>query len=469
MPSFFGESPSLRRKKVGFFPSPLGPDGRPFAWKSSRFSICFRFGVDQANKLRACDDLKHSMTNLACAARTPIQLVSWGHIDQLANFLASNGGDWVMFKSDHEAAYKQLPIDPADMKNAIVALRGPVSLRWYGFVSRTLVFGSTTDVLHYNALSRIITSLTNRCLGIPLVGYFDDFAALIRKHLGQKALGSFTRFFALLGIQLKPGKSEVGSSITFLGLLGHFPSRGNGHCLSISLPPEKRRRWSALIAGYLRDGRIVRSSLDKLIGKLLFSQTSVFGKFPRTQLRPLYQKLNRRVYNAHLSPYERSVFSWWQSVIADFTPRLAVPRPIRPHWIIYTDSATTPPRLCDLLFDGATSSPSLHLLCSSRATVTWTYLFRWTRLIFGLELLAIVLFFEDHAPFLRGKCCWVYLDSNNSLAALVSGDSNTDVIAVLVARFWQLVQARDICVWFSRVRSKINPSDLPTRNEIPPL
>ena len=140
-------------------------------------------------------------------------------------------------------------------------------------------------------------------------GYFDDFAALIKKHLGQKASDTFARFCSLLGIQLKPGKSEVGSPLTFLGLLGTFQCAANGSRLSISLTPEKCKRWPNLITGYLQEGRISHSFLEKLIGKLLFSQTAVFGKFARTQLRPLYVKLNRRVYNARLSAYERSVFT----------------------------------------------------------------------------------------------------------------------------------------------------------------
>ena len=72
---------------------------------------------------------------------TPIQLVSWGNIAQLTNLLASKGGDWVMFKADRKAAYKQLPIDPADQASAIVAPRHPMGGKWYGFVTRALIFG----------------------------------------------------------------------------------------------------------------------------------------------------------------------------------------------------------------------------------------------------------------------------------------------------------------------------------------
>ena len=286
--------------------------------------------------------------------------------------------------------------------------------------------------------------------------------------LGDKALAVFSRFFALLGIQLKPGKSSAGNKIIFLELLGEFPCAQNRFQLAISLTMEKRAKWACLIASYLKRGQLSHRCRDKLIGRLLFSQTSLFGEFARTQLRPLYTKLHRRVYNAQLSSLERSNHTWRLHIIAEFTPRIAVPRPRRADWLIYTDAATEPATLCGLLFRGDSTTPSLGACCSQRTAVTWEYMFRYTALIYGIELLALVAFFEDHAPLFRGICCWVYLDNNNCLEALTRGDPNTDVIAVLVARFWRTVQRFDICVWFSRVRSKINPSDLPTRaNRLP--
>ena len=94
--------------------------------------------------------------------------------------------------------------------------------------------------------------LVSRYLGIPLVGYFEDFASIIRKRLGKEAMGASARFFSLLCFQLKGVKSQVGPAIVFRGLLGHFPRKANGWELSISLPGEKRAKWPALLAAYLR-------------------------------------------------------------------------------------------------------------------------------------------------------------------------------------------------------------------------
>ena len=65
-------------------------------------------------------------------------------------------------------------LTPADQRNAIVALRRPTTGKRHGFAIRTLSFVSVAEVLRYNVLSRILEALTNRCLGIPLVTYFDD-------------------------------------------------------------------------------------------------------------------------------------------------------------------------------------------------------------------------------------------------------------------------------------------------------
>ena len=125
--------------------------------------------MDQADKLRAFGDLKHSLTNLACAVDAPIKLVSWGHMEQLSRILAEKKIDWGMIKADHVAAYKQLPIDPSDQACAIIAPRHPTSGKWYGFVTRTLIFGAVAAVLHYNLPPRAITALANLIFALSMV------------------------------------------------------------------------------------------------------------------------------------------------------------------------------------------------------------------------------------------------------------------------------------------------------------
>ena len=205
--------------------TPLFGDGKPLEWRSKRYRISHRLVVIQSHKMRARDDLKRTMSNLAFTLEAPIQLVSRGNIAQISHILSADGGDWVLFKADRRVAYIQLPIDPSDPAAAIVALRHPGENRRYGFVARTLICGSAAAVLRFNVLSRMIVALVNRYLGIPPVGYMDVFSAIIRARHGHAALYRFNRFFPLLGFRRKGEKSEVGASAACLGLLGSSTRR----------------------------------------------------------------------------------------------------------------------------------------------------------------------------------------------------------------------------------------------------
>ena len=145
-------------------PVSLPHDGKPLLWSSKPYNVSFRFGVLQADKLRACDDLKHSMTNLTCTVETPIHLLTCDNIAQLSAMLTAGGGDLVMFNEDRKASCDQLPIGPSGQDADIISPRHPNEHRWYGFVTRALIFGSADAVLHYNVLPRLFVVLVNRYL-----------------------------------------------------------------------------------------------------------------------------------------------------------------------------------------------------------------------------------------------------------------------------------------------------------------
>ena len=164
--------------------------------------IAFRFGVEQEENLRACDDLRRSSTNLARRVDTPILLISRGPISQIAQLLDNMVDEWGLFKDGHVAAYKQPILDLHDRDTSIIALRNPYDKLWYGYASRALVFGSIADVVRYNAVSRLITDLSNRLFGIPIVSFFGDFAEITNRLLSDSALANLAEFCSILGIKM---------------------------------------------------------------------------------------------------------------------------------------------------------------------------------------------------------------------------------------------------------------------------
>ena len=283
-----------------------------------------------------------------------------GHVTQLCRSTAKSSYDWSFFKADHQEAYKQLPLDPSETNLAIIGLRNPADKQRYGFYSRTLVFGAVSAVLHYNVFSRILAEIFTRLFGIPLLSYFDDFGALIPTPLAEKALITFQNFCSYLGVVLKPAKAEVGRAVCFLGLEGTVPHKANGHKLEIRLTPAKARKWPELIASFLERGCIGFQELEKLIGRLSFSQTSVFGKFARTQLRPLYKKLYNRFFRPTLSGQERFTLRWWFRVLRELSPRIPCRGMSYPDFVLYTDAASTRAKICAVLFKGGPNEKKLN-------------------------------------------------------------------------------------------------------------
>ena len=96
---------SLGQVQKGWITDPLPPDrdGREAYYRNKGIVIACRFGVGQIDKLRSCDDLKYSTTNMYCTSPTPIKLLTWGHIAQISLNIRQTEERWAFFKTDHEA------------------------------------------------------------------------------------------------------------------------------------------------------------------------------------------------------------------------------------------------------------------------------------------------------------------------------------------------------------------------------
>ena len=132
------------------------------------------------------------------------------------------------FKTDHEAAYIQLPLDPAQEDHAMVALRRPALMTWYVLAPTSQLFGAEAAVMLYNFLSRAISVLANKIFGAPppLLAYSGDMWALSPGRAALPALQTFRTFRTIDGYILKIIKTDIGREVALRGLLGKFPTPG---------------------------------------------------------------------------------------------------------------------------------------------------------------------------------------------------------------------------------------------------
>ena len=230
---------------------------------------------------------------------------------------------------------------------------------------------------------------------------------------------------------------------------------------------EKIAKRANIIEEVLVLGHIQHKPLEKLIGKLVYAQTSVFGRFGRAMLKPLYTKLRAHPYTEVISPCEAGVPEWWAASIRSSVPRAVELHPTTPDVIIYTDAATSTRILAAVAIEPSTYSAlgSFSALLSEVADPVWETIFCETTLIYGLELLAVVATIFALKDFLRGKNVTFYVDNPNTKDAMVKGFSLTKVINILIQIFWAFAQSSGARFWFEQVPSNRNIADLPTRLE----
>ena len=94
--------------------------------------------------------------------------------------------------------------------------RSPSDNKWYGFLSRTLLFGEVAAVLRYNCSSRIIAALTNLRFGLSVVNYIEDYGFPLPTEISVKELQVFSYFANMIRNWLKDGKTRMWRQIVRL-------------------------------------------------------------------------------------------------------------------------------------------------------------------------------------------------------------------------------------------------------------
>ena len=90
-----------------------------------------------------------------------------------------------------------------------------------------------------------------------------------------------------------------------------FPSPANGMALALSLSPDKVEKWTRRLKEILALWTITRQEAESLIGKLSFSQTSIFGRIGRSMMAPPHGMHNSPQFHPLLPERARRALQWW--------------------------------------------------------------------------------------------------------------------------------------------------------------
>ena len=416
-----------------------------------------RFPVAQEGKVRYCDDMRRSRTNECAASRTPVNLPTVDTLAEIATLIGGGDASGVAFwKAGHADAYKQLPLDPRRAGFCVIVAESPGGER-FCFRPRTLLFGSSLAVLGYNLVSRFLSCVFAIWFKLPCISFFDDFSGAAPKSLGRLPLECFEAFNEALGFRVKREKSLRGNAVPFLGV-----RLESGPRVRLSLPCEKREKYSRQIADRLREGKCSPADADSLFGRLQWCESLLFGRAHRAYLVPVYRQKYAR--GSDVSARLRMALSWFLEFLSAPRVRFYAQPSSSVDFVVFSDASLAGLGAC--VVDQAGVRQDFGSLVPAGYTSS---LPPGANAIFILEIWAAVLgilalSFRLNAEGRERANVFLFVDNNASLASLVRASSNCEVAQCAIRDFWRACSASGVTPWLERVESRFNWADGPSRD-----
>ena len=83
----------------------------------------------------------------------------------------------------------------------------------------------------------------------------------------------------------------------------------------------------------------------------------------------------------------------------------------------------------------------------------------------AIEMIGVVVAIETWAEYVRGNNIILFIDNNTALSACIKGYSKAADISAMAGNMWLAMAKFQVCVYFARVNTKLNPADAPSREE----
>ena len=429
---------------------------------TQRFVINRRFGVIQPEKVRPCDDARSSGANRATGQRRKVTLSSIDKIAaqcRLAAELFPNQRV-MLWKRDHQSAYRQVPLTPGARRLAVVAFCHPDTGAVTYWVHLCLPFGLTAAVVAYNRVAQAVTWLANKALLIPADSFFDDFWSLCPESDADSSFEYFGFLNEILGLVLKVEKDL---RPTVEGeVLGHGIKVGTPPFLFFPTESRIRKITFSIFEALARDS-LRPQEASSLAGKLQFTTTALYGKVGRAACKPLYARAHSYHRQFHLSSALRAALLWLLRSLF-WAPR----RSIR-----LTDQSRPQVRA---LVDASSSKGHGGWLGVILSLPEDTWCTSWEmpsavldilkprgNYIQFLEMASAILLFATFPDSLSESDLVMYCDNTAQEGALAKGFSTAWDMAVVAGVFWELAGRIDCDVWIERVPSELNLADCPSR------
>ena len=457
-----------------------------------------RFGVWQRNKLRAIDDFSESGVNASFAYLEKIQLRALDEIIWVAacfikyvihheHFSFDVGGETMSGKVhswwkdldtskpflqvktvDLKSAYKQFAIHPSDRRLSVLALKKPETGEVAGFVSRTLPFGSTASVLHFNRAARLLHRIGLE-LDVAWTNYYDDYPVVEFSFLAANTNHTIKALASLLGFECSTDKElPFADEAEMLGVVLDG-SKSSAGILSVKNKKSRMEELAANLQSLLDAGKVDPRKLPPLFGRALFVECQISGRLGKLALSELWELERCKKSVVDFSDVQIRALKVLLDRYRDSVPRVLKLEGQKPPVLLFTDGA------CEeasgelvATVGGVLFHPEEPLPRAFGCEVSEKVLESWmdadkVHPVSLTELYAVCLSRSVWKFRLDNQKVVVFIDNQGVLDACIKGWSGEEQMKSLLLQFEVVDGNNPFLPWFARVPSSSNCADYPSR------
>ena len=455
-----------------------------------------RFSVFQRGKVRPIDDMKENRLNMAFSCGEKIDLHALDHtvwcLQVISRFCIHSGemdfalsdGQRLRAQVHHtwkgldpkllttafdlESAYKQLALHPDEYDCTVVVLQDPGNKRPACFLMRTLPFGSTASVLHFNRIARLIWRLGIE-LNLWWANYFDDYPCISHRSQMVSTKSCAEGLFQLLGFRFARDKlAPFAESSEMLGVVVDTSEKG---VVKLDNKESRKRDLVTEISQILQAGTMKVDQLPAVLGRVQYAELRIAGRHGKLAMAEIrdWEKCQDRKEVITLDAMSREAFNILLSRLDNGKPKiLRADVPEKPA-ILFTDGAVERNNEGDT---EATVGGVLFIDGSIRVfgtKVHHTVLENWlSELVHpvGLtELYGVVTAFKTWSHLLCHKRVIAFCDNWTAIDVYIKGTSQLQMWRQLLLELERVDESTDILCWMARVPSQSNIADPPSRGQ----
>jgi hypothetical protein len=466
------------------------------AWVPSR-----RFGIRQGDKVRAVDDFSEFLVNAACSPTFKINL---GGVDELlgitkamlsavaenraVSFNMPDGStlngtlhpSWTLDEArdimgrclDLKDAYKQLARNPVDARFSIIAVLDEASGTYQFYEAIALPFGASASVFAFNRAARALRKIMSRLFSLVLTNFFDDFPQLELRQLQRSALLTAEGVLKMLGwsVSQKAGKRlDFSEEFTALGVVVDLQHAKRGKII-VKNKPSRVESLRMQVKNIIACNALSPVEAASLKGKFVYASAQCFGRVGIIAVQALGQREKRGGGSTKLSEGLSDILNWMITYLQNSAPREIRITDKVPPVLIFTDGA------CEgdqydivtagaIIFDPLTQFPEMvgfHVPSGFVKSWKSTGL---SQVIGQAEIFPVLVAKLTWANKIANRKIIVFVDNDSAKEALVRGYSPSIASFNLIISNAELDVDSRCLAWYTRVPTKSNPADDPSRLE----